>query len=152
MSSLFKKLDALGDLLKQFNAAIKQPKMQGVKASQPALPKLPGVPSGNQKDPMKVAQQIKDAGTGTKEIAVDAAKQLKESYKTSKNGQWSINKADVKMPAPIKQPTKMPTGYHIHVNGQRITDKPLTRKQIDSRYGSVQRLEANGHRVVPHYE
>lgn len=147
MDDLFKKLDSLEDLLKQFNASIKQPKMAGVKTPQAALPKLPGNPSPSQKDPVKMAQQIKDAGSGAKPIAMDAAKQLKESMKTSKNGQWSLGKAD----EPKPEPTKLPTGFHIHLNGQRITDAPVTRQQIIKRYGSVQRLENSGHKLVPHY-
>jgi hypothetical protein len=146
MSNFLKKIESLGDLLKQFNASIKQPKMAGVKPPKTSAPKLPGMPSQNHKDPVKVAQQIKDAGSGAKPIAMEAANQIKESYKTSKNGQWSISKAEVKKP----EAPKIADAYHIHVNGERITDKPLTRQQIIKRYGSVQRLESSGHLLVPH--
>jgi len=87
---LFKKLDTLEDLLKQFNASIKQPKMASVKAPKPPSHKLPGNPAKSQKDPVKMAQQVQDKGTGVKPIVMDAARTLKETMSTSKNGQWSL--------------------------------------------------------------
>jgi len=86
MDELFKKLDALQDLLKNFNASIKMPKMSATKP--PSLPKagvapkIPGMGPSSKKDPVKVAEQLKN-------------KQLKPSIKpqmlkVDKNGQWKL--------------------------------------------------------------
>jgi hypothetical protein len=87
---MFKKLDELSSLLKQFKASIKMPKMEGVKPMKAKAPQLPGLPAASKKDPVKVAQQIENADI--KPIAVKAAKQKKEALSTSKNGQWSLGK------------------------------------------------------------
>lgn len=86
MDELFKKLDALESLLKNFNASIKMPKMSVPKPpSLPkagAAPKMPGMGPASKKDPAKVAEQLKN-------------KQLKPSIKpqmlkVDKNGQWKL--------------------------------------------------------------
>ena len=92
MSDLDKKLDQISDLMKQFKAKIKVPKMTGIKTPKASIPKIPGLPAQSKKDPLKVAQQTPES-TGLKPTAVAAAKNTKEALKTSKNGQWSLGKA-----------------------------------------------------------
>lgn len=80
MDSFFKKLDELSDLLKNFNASIKAPKLGSLKP--PTLPKAPApaIPKpgpSSKKDPVKVAEQLKN-------------KELKPKIKIAKNGQWSL--------------------------------------------------------------
>lgn len=41
--------------------------------------------------------------------------------------------------------------YHIHADGQRITDNPLHIKEIEA-MGGVKHLESNGFRLIPHKE
>lgn len=86
MDSFFEKLDKLSKALGQFKASIKQPKLEGVKT--PKAPKMPGNAPKSKKDPVKVAEQIQNPDL--KPMKMDAAKQLKETLKTSKNGQWSL--------------------------------------------------------------
>lgn len=86
MDKLEKKLDKLGDALKNVKASIKMPKMSMPKP--PSSPKMPGVAPKTQKDPEKVAQQIKDPDI--KDQVMDSADKIKESMSTSKFGQWSI--------------------------------------------------------------
>ena len=40
--------------------------------------------------------------------------------------------------------------YHIHVEGNQITDKPLTRVEIENKHGPISKLETNGFKVIPH--
>ena len=93
MGNLKKKLDNLSDLLKQFNASIKMP--NGPKPPRapagPAKPKIGVVPT-NKKDPVKVAEQIKNPDM--KPQVMDAAKQTREALKVSKFGQWNIVKSE----------------------------------------------------------
>jgi hypothetical protein len=104
MGNLKKKLDNLSDLLKQFNASIKMPK--GPKppraSAGPAKPKI-GIAPTNKKDPVKVAEQIKNPDM--KPMVMDAAKQTREALKVSKLGQWNIVKADddSSVPPPFSQ-------------------------------------------------
>lgn len=98
MSQLDKRLDELSSLLKQFNASIKMPSMQGLKKPSgprqpkgPSMPKMPGQAPKNQKDPTKVAEQIKNPDK--KDMVMDQAQSLKEALKVTKNGQWQITKA-----------------------------------------------------------
>ena len=84
MSRLNKKLDRLSDLLKQFNASIKTPKVGGIKP--PSIPKVPGVAPKTQKDPVKIAEQI--TNPDIKDQVMDQAKTIKEAMRISKSGQW----------------------------------------------------------------
>ena len=92
MESLNKKIEQLQDLLKQFNATIKGPKMPKL-AKPAAIAKMPnsGIKPANKKDPVKVAEQIQNPDI--KPMAMDAAKQAREALKISKLGQWNISKA-----------------------------------------------------------
>lgn len=86
MDRLEGKLDNLLTLMKQFNASIKMPKPPGIK--KPSVPKAPGVAPKMQKDPIKMAEQLKNPDT--KDMIMDQAKQIKEALKVTKSGQWSI--------------------------------------------------------------
>lgn len=85
MDELFKKLDALQDLLKNFNASIKMPKMSTPKPPKlgGSLPKIPAGPGpSSKKDPTKVAEQFKN-----KELKPSIKPQM---LKVDKNGQWKL--------------------------------------------------------------
>jgi len=79
MDELFKKLDALSDLLKNFNASIKMPKMSSPNVPKPdaGISKLPTPGPKSKKDPKKIAEQLKN-------------KELKPKIKIAANGQWSM--------------------------------------------------------------
>ena len=123
MNKFFTKLEELEALLKNFNASIKMPKMSTPKP--PSLPKagvapkMPGMGPSSKKDPIKVAEQLKN-------------KELKPSIK----------------PQMLKDEAG-PTHYRIHVDGHPVTEAmPLSHltakhgpvKHIES---------APGHRVMP---
>lgn len=87
MESLFKKLNELEDLLKQTSATLKLPKLPSMPKptgmptiSKPPSLKTPGVSPVSKKDPVKIAQQLKNP----KET------KPKTSLKISKLGQWSM--------------------------------------------------------------
>lgn len=57
------------------------------------------------------------------------------------NGQWAIEDLS-KAGEPL---------YHIHVSGQRITDKPMSLKDIVAQHGPVKKLESDGKtKLIPH--
>lgn len=87
MESLEKKLKQLTGALNDVRASIKMPKMNIPKPKEPSN-KLPGNPSKSKKDPVKVAEQIKNGDL--KPQIMDQAKEVKESLKVSKSGQWSL--------------------------------------------------------------
>lgn len=49
----------------------------------------------------------------------------------------------------VSKPSGSEQLYHIHADGHRITDKPMSLKAITTKHGPVQRLEASGHKLVP---
>ena len=80
MDSFFKNIDELSTLLKQFNASIKMPKLGADMPKPPKAPgpkMTPGMAPTSKKDPVKVANQLKNPD-------------LKPSIKIAKNGQWSL--------------------------------------------------------------
>ena len=85
MDKLEKKIGQLKSTLSEFKPTIKMP---SVPKPTNATPKLPGNPSASKKDPIKMAEQIKNPDL--KPQAMDQAKEMKESLKVSKNGQWSL--------------------------------------------------------------
>lgn len=128
MERFFKKLDELSDLFKQFNASIKLPKMDAGMPKVPSAggPKMPGVAPTSQKDPKKVAQQLKNPD-------------LKPKTKVTmmKSGQWALSKEEEQL-------------YHIHMDGNRITDKPMNMKDLTTKHGPVKHIESQpGQRVMP---
>lgn len=52
----------------------------------------------------------------------------------------------------VQELSKSDQLYHIHIGGERVTDKPVTLTQVNNMYGGVKRLEASGHVLVPHEE
>ena len=125
MNKFFNKLDELEVLLKNFNASIKMPKLSTPKP--PAMPTAgaaPKMPGGagptSKKDPVKVAQQIKNAD----------------------------QKPSIKPPM-LKDETAVPTHYRIHVDGHPVTEAmPLS--HLTTKHGPVKHIESQpGHRVMP---
>lgn len=86
VDKLEKKLNKLTDMFSDVKASIKMPKISTPKT--PDQPKLPGNAPKSKKDPEKMAEQIKNPDLKPK--AVEQAKEMKESLKVSKNGQWSL--------------------------------------------------------------
>jgi len=84
MEPLEKKLNKIKNMFSDIKASIQMPAMP----KPPAASKTSGVAPKTQKDPTKVAEQIKDPDT--KDQVMDSAKKIKESMTTSKLGQWSI--------------------------------------------------------------
>lgn len=87
MESLEKKLNQIKNMFKDVKASIKTPKISTPKPPGQSL-KMPGVAPKTQKDPTKMAEQIKDPDI--KDQVMDSAKDIKETMSTSKLGQWSI--------------------------------------------------------------
>ena len=83
MDKLFKKVEELDTLLKQFQASIKMPKPPSIKP--PKGVKMPGIAPGSKKDPTKVAQQLKNPRP---------KKPKMEMLKFDKCGQWSLHKKE----------------------------------------------------------
>lgn len=139
------KLQTLFKAIKQQNSAFKLPSIPTIKPpSQPSMTPpstYTKISSGqgpdSKKDPRKMAQQIKDGSMSTK--TQKAMLKNEEIIDIADNGQWSLHKAE--------QDFQL---YHIHQNGQQITDTPISIKQIIARHGSVQRLENAGYRLIPH--
>lgn len=76
--------------LAQFNASIKTIKPKLPKVRTPQAAKNTGISPDSKKDPVKVAEQIRNPDE--KPLAMDAAKIKRETLKLSKNGQWSLEK------------------------------------------------------------
>ena len=174
MNDLKKKLELFKTLLKGKALSFKA----GQNLSSPNKPKVPGVETpkaptvdkvstsqASKKDPKKVAEQIADPDT--------KEKVMKEAIKLSKRGQWSLEKGDdwhedkygmkwkkgfePSYSTPVKvvdnrqtaEPKKNEPHYHITVNGEKITDKPLSLTTINERHGGIKNIESiEGHRAV----
>lgn len=140
MESLVKKLADLVKAIKQIKPqhqiqslpALKPPPKPSMTASGKQDMKMHGVSPNSKKDPKKVAQQIKDGSMSTKTQKV----MLKTDWSSE-----DIEKADQQANQSV---------YHIHQNGLKITDKPLTVQEINKRHGGIQHLENNGFRLVRH--
>ena len=104
---------------------------------------------------------------------------MKEAIKISKQGQWSMTKAEKgpQMASPsnpkegrtrdkknkkddsellypgIEHGTinKAEDGphYHVYQDGYKLTDKPMHHNEVVKRWGSVQRVESAGYRLKP---
>ena len=126
---MFKKLDELESLLKQFKASIKMPKLEGVKPMKNKAPTLPGLPKASKKDPVKVAQQIENADV--KQVAVEGAKGKKEALSTSKSGQWSLGKSDIDRTAYKFKHAATAGGnsaYHVMHDGNHVGTLSVSHK------------------------
>ncbi len=104
--TLHKKLKAIADLLKAEAPKppnIKLPKLAGPAVKVPAVPKVPGMPNPSKKDPVKVAQQIQEAGT--KKIEVKSAKVKKKTFKvTNRTNPLQAGKAPISTTASMTVP------------------------------------------------
>ena len=94
MEELYNKISELNSLVK----ALKSPKTLNLSPNKPSLPKpdmpaiqheVPKAGTSSQKDPVKVAEQIKDGKI--KENNIKDAKKNKGKLNMNKLGQWSLN-------------------------------------------------------------
>jgi hypothetical protein len=95
--------------------------------------KIPGISPNSNKNPKKIAEQIKDGSMSTK-----TQKAL------LKRDQWSdedIEKMDKEAEEHL---------YHIHDGPHRITAEPLSLKEIKTKHGGVLKLENSGFRLIRH--
>lgn len=141
MESLIKKLTDLVKAIQQIKPqhkiqslpALKAPPQPSMRTSGRQEMKMHGISPNSKKDPKKVAQQIRDGSMSTKTQKI-----------MLKTDQWSmddIEKADQQANQSL---------YHIHQNGYKITDKPLTVQEITKRHGGIKHLENNGFRLIRH--
>lgn len=88
MENLFKKIQELNVLVKAMNMSPNKPKIP-----KPDIPaqqhEVPSSGPSSQKDPVKVAEQIKDGKV--QENNVKTAKKNKGKLNMNKLGQWSLN-------------------------------------------------------------
>jgi hypothetical protein len=122
--------------------SIKQPAAKTSSVKPKAMPKLPGISAPTKKNPINVAQQLKNPEV--KDRKMEAAK---EFLKFEKNGQWSLDKGEPKIQHPAPPASSGPK-YHVHTDGQRITTHPMGLDQIQKQFGGVKALEAAGHKLV----
>lgn len=145
MDKIKDKIDKLEELIKGLKAniqsapvlpSIKQSKLQGIKPP-PVTNKMPSAPAPKgQKNPVKQAEQVQN-----KDIKDMKMREAREALKINKStGQWSLEK---------KEEGSAPDMYHIHKDGMRITDKPLSLKDIHQVHGGVKKLEGSGHILHP---
>lgn len=108
--------------------ALKPPTIKPISISKPGVPapiKMPGITPQSNKDPKKVAEQLKDPKQKKPKI---------EIMKTDKNGQWSLHKED---------------HYRVHVEGQPVT-QAMPLKNLVAAHGPVKHIESNpANKVVP---
>lgn len=106
---------------------VKPISVPSVSATAPA--KIPGVAPTSNKDPKKMAEQLKNPRPKKPKL---------ELLKFSDNGQWSLHKNN-----------EDEMHYVIHVQGQPIT-KPMPLKDLVANHGSVKHIESSPHnKVVP---
>jgi len=87
--------------------------------------KIPGMKPTSQKNPIKQVEQIQN-------------KDIKDMKMKEAQSAFGIKKGE------------SPTLYHIHQNGQRITDKPMSLSELHDKHGGVKKLENSGFRVIEH--
>lgn len=146
MESLKSKLTRLVELIKAINTTnslgssmpsipeIKPPSPPSMKTKLPKNSKIPGVAPSSDKNPKKIAEQIKDGSLSNKTQKI--------MFKC--DGTWTnedVEKADKMAGMRL---------YHIHDGPYRITTKPLSLKDITEKYGGAQKLESSGFRLIPH--
>jgi len=146
MEELFKIIGNLNRLIKSLKEASKIPTIPAIPTvkgiAAPSMTpkatntKIPGANTDSKKDPRKIAQQIKDGSMSTKTQKI--------MFKTST--QWDdkdVEKAD----NAIQSDSVV---FHIHKDGFRITDKPLSIKEINDNHGGVKKLENSGFSLIRH--
>jgi hypothetical protein len=129
MKSLIKKLNQINDLLK----AGLMPSLRMPSLEPPKPPKMPSLAPKSKKSPIKIAQQVqtpdaKDFAMGQAAMQVKA-KNNTFAYTAKSEGE-SYN-------------------YHIVQDGHRITDRPVSMEEVNTKHGGVKRLESTGFRLVP---
>jgi hypothetical protein len=129
MKSLIKKLNQINDLLK----AGLMPSLRMPSLEPPKPPKMPSLAPKSKKNPIKVAQQIqtpdaKDFAMGQAAMQVKA-KSNPLAYTAKSEGESHH--------------------YHIVQDGHRITDRPVSMEEVNTKHGGVKRLENAGFRLVP---
>jgi hypothetical protein len=129
MRSLIKKLNEINDLLK----ASLMPSLRMPSLEPPKPPKIPSMAPKSKKSPLKIAQQVK-----TPDAKDFAMGQATAQIKANTNPLAYTAKSEGE-------------SYHYHIvqNGQRITDKPLSISEVNTKHGGVKRLENAGFRLVP---
>jgi hypothetical protein len=131
MEMLATKIKELSDLLK----ASLMPSLRVPSMAPPKMPKMPSMAPPSTKNPVKVAQQVKDPNA--KNFAM---KQATSQVKAAKNPMaFSVNKSEG-------------NSYNYHVvgaNGQRKTSEPMSMEDVNRKYGGVKELESSGCYLVP---
>lgn len=145
MESLGPKLLQLIELVKAIKAN-SGPTIPSIPSIKPPTPpsmkpraqntKIPGIAPTSNKDPKKIAEQIRDGAMSTKTQKI----MLKWDQGWSNE---DIEKADREAEKYL---------YHIHDGPYRITSKPLSIQEINEKHGGVKKLESSGFRLVRHTE
>jgi len=130
MDKLTKKLEEISSLLK---VAI-MPSLRVPGPVAPSAPKIPSLAPKTKKNPIKVAEQIKNKTE--KSFAMNAAQ--KQVNATKNMMALSMNKSEGNSHL-----------YHIIKDGHRMTSEPVSIEHVNVNYGGVKRLEASGHYLVP---
>lgn len=146
---LYKKLNSLLDLIKNYSnllpslpesPQIKPPKINN-QIRHKKQTKIPGVAPDSKKDPRKVAEQIKNGAMSIKtQKILFKNDDIFDGWSSPAWDQSLIEKVDN---------TKKYRSYHIHQDGYKITDKPMSLMDINKKYGSVNYLESLGFTLVP---
>ena len=129
MEMLIKNLAKISNLLK----ASLMPSLRTPSIDTPKPPKTPSLAPKSKKNPIKVAQQVQ-----TPDAKDFAMRQATAQVKAASNPLAYTAKSEGE-------------SYHYHIteNGYRITDKPLSISEINTKHGGVKRLESAGFRLVP---
>jgi hypothetical protein len=130
MKKVYKKLKRLSYLLK----AALMPSLRPPGPVAPKPPKMPSMAPKSKKNPIKVAEQIKDKNT-KKNAMINAVGQVKANTNSMA---FSMNKSEGES-----------YKYHIIKDNNRITTEPISMEDINVKHGGVEKLEQSGHRVVP---
>jgi hypothetical protein len=129
MQKLIKKMTLLSDIIKKnISPSLRMPSIEPPKQIQ-----APSLAPNSKKNPKKVAEQIKSPNE--KDFAMQTANQ---QIKANRNPLAFTTKSD-----------KDETMYHIHQDGQRLTDKPLSISEINEKHGGVKNVESAGFLLVP---
>lgn len=129
MQKLIKKMKLLSDTIK--NNISPNLRMPSIEPPQPV--KTPSLAANSKKNPKKVAEQIKSPYE--KDFAMQSA-----------NQQIKANTNPLAFTTKSEQDGMM---YHIHQDGHRITDTPLSINQINEKHGGAKKLEGAGFLLVP---
>jgi len=97
----------------------------------------------------KMHQEMDRRGWSGKQIA-DHYRDIDESIPAKQRTNMKISIANQNKPKlKVVKDEGSDQLFHIHSDGQRITDRPMPLKEITAKHGPVPKLEAAGHRLVP---